>query len=479
VGQITKKQLADKKDFKGIKQGTEIGQNGLEAAYDKYLRGTDGSYRIEVNAAGERRQAFTAKKPTPGRTLKLTLHQELQHTGEQAIRNIGGGRPGAFVAMNPQTGAIYAMGSLPTYDPRDAAPGRFSTTAAYDAHFGEEAGAPLINRADESAYPTGSTFKPITALAALSSGVVTPGEIFNDEGCFQTGARKNVDVACNAGHEVNGPVNLVSALKVSSDVYFYRLGKLMYEKLPAQPLQRWAYAMGMGRRTGIDVPGEHKGTIPSPQWVRDLVKAELKCRKKKKDHSPCGIADPTASWNPGDNENFAVGQGALQATPLQMAVAYSTIINSGRVPRPFLAQQIQDTNNGRIERIDPPSARKVDGIKPQWRQAIMDGLYAAANDPKGTSKQVFDNGWPRSRYPIFGKTGTAERFYGPAQAEIDQSWYVAYSYDRNPNNRPIIVVATIEKSGFGAEFAAPAARLILSNWFHVKPKVVKGDSRTR
>jgi penicillin-binding protein 2 len=162
-----------------------------------------------------------------------------------------------------------------------------------------------------------------------------------------------------------------------------------------------------------------------------------------------------------------------------MAVAYSTIINSGRVPRPFLAQQIQDTNNGRIERIDPPSARKVSGIRPEWRDAIMRGLFEAANSDGGTSKQVFDNGWPRSRYPIFGKTGTAERFYGPAQAEIDQSWYVAYSYDRNPNNRPIIVVATIEKSGFGAEFAAPAARLILSNWFHVKPKVVKGDSRTR
>jgi penicillin-binding protein 2 len=473
VGEITQSQLDDRKSYKGIKAGTDIGQNGLEAEYDQYLRGEDGSYRIEVNAAGERRRALTATDPKPGRTLKLTLDQGLQQAGEAAIRKVAGGLPGAFVALNPETGAIYAMGSQPSYDPRQLN-GPFATKAAYDAKFGQAAGAPLINRADESAYPTGSIFKPITALAAMSAGVMRPTDTFNDTGCYQTGAR-TIDRSCNAKRTANGTVSLVSALKVSSDVYFYDLGKKLYNQ-GSTALQTWSRKMGLGRKTGIDVPYERAGLIPSPAWVRTVNAAEMACRKKT--HKPsCGIGSGAASWNPGDNENLAVGQGALQATPLQMAVVYSTLVNGGRVPRPHLAAQVQDSN-GFVQKIDAPTARQVT-IDPAWRAPIMQGLYDAANADKGTSKQVWDNGWPRSRFPIFGKTGTAERFYGPSQIEKDQSWYVAYSYDTQRQHDPIVVVCTIEQAGFGAEFAAPAARLIMSKYFGVQPKVVRGSSQTR
>jgi penicillin-binding protein 2 len=470
VGEITQTQLDDRKHHKGVAAGTDIGQTGLEARYDEYLRGTDGSYRIEVNAAGERRRALTARDPKPGRTLKLTLDQGLQQAGERAIKQVGGGLPGAFVAMNPKTGAVYAMGSLPSYNPRELN-GPFATKAAYDAKFGKAAGSPLFNRADESFYPTGSTFKPITALAAMASGVMAPTDTFDDTGCLKTGARA-VDKACNALGQAHGTVNLMSALKVSSDVYFYNLGLKMYAKLPSLPLQTWAHKMGLGRRTGIDIPFEQQGSIPSPSKVRQLVRLELACRKKR--HVPsCGIAIPGSSWNPGDMANLAVGQGGLQATPLQMAVAYSTIIDNGRVPRPHLAQQVEN-DNGFVQRIDVPASRHVT-IKPEWRAAIMEGLRQAANEDGGTSKQVFDQGWPRSRFPIYGKTGTAER-----HPQRDQSWYVAYSYDaQHPDEKPIVVVCTIEQAGFGAEAAAPAARLILSKWFNVQAKVVRGTSTDR
>jgi penicillin-binding protein 2 len=467
IGQINGDQIK-KKAFKGIAPGTDIGQSGLESEYDKYLRGTDGRYRIDVNAAGERRRATVADEPKQGQQLRLTLRLELQQAAEKALRQVGGGKPGGFVALNPQDGSIYAMGSYPSYNPRDAAPGRYSTDAAYAAKFiNADTNHPLINRADESAYPTGSIFKPITSLAALDAGVTTVDRIFNDTGCYKTGARE-VDKACNAGGKSYGPVNMIDALRVSSDTYYYDLGKRMYDRLPSQPLQNWARKLGVARRTGVDLPGESAGAIPSPQKVRELQAAERACRKREHKAS-CGIAFLDASWNPGDESNFAVGQGGLQATPLQMAVAYSTIVNDGRVPTPHLAAEVEN-NRGYIQKIDKPSRRKV-AIRPEWRTAIMDGLFDAANKDGGTSKQVWDQGWPRDRFPVYGKTGTAER-----QGQSDQSWYVAYSYDHDPNTKPIVVICTVEGGGFGAETAAPIVRLIMSKWFGVQEKIVRGES---
>jgi penicillin-binding protein 2 len=475
IGQITKTQLAEKKKFKRVAAGTDVGQTGLELQYDQYLRGTDGQYRIDVNAAGERRNGTISTQPKAGETLRLTLHQELQQVADEAMQSAGHGLPGAYLAMNPDTGAIYAMGSTPSYNPKDLNK-PFATKAAYAAKFGTAAGSPLLNRVDQSAYPTGSIFKPITALAALDSGVITPSDVFNDTGCFQTGARKDIDKSCNAGHTAYGPINMVDALRYSSDTYFYNLGKKMYDRLPSQPLQKWAKAMGVGRPSGIDVPYETTGSIPSPQQVRALQDAERACRKKNKVAS-CGYADLTASWNPGDMTNFAVGQGGLQATPLEMGIVYSTLINGGRVPTPHVGDEVEN-NRGYIQKLDAPTRRKVD-IDPSWQKTIMEGLFDAANKDRGTSKAVWDQGWPRDRFPIFGKTGTAERFYGPAHVEQDQSWYVAYSYDKTPRHKPIVVVVTVEKGGFGADAAAPAARLILSKWFNVEGKLVRGDSRDR
>jgi penicillin-binding protein 2 len=469
IGQINKDQLADKKNYKGIKTGTFIGQNGLESQYDKYLRGQDGTYRIEVNAAGERRRAVATTDPKPGRQLKLTLDLGLQQKAEQALVQAGGGRPGAFVALNPDSGAIYAMGSYPTYDPRELSK-PFSTQAAYDKKFGHAAGDPLFNRAIGGFYPTGSVFKPITSLAALQSGVTSASRVIDDKGCIQIG-RNAADRRCNALSKANGPVDLVKALQVSSDVYFYMMGQELNPKA-GHPLQKWARRLGLGHRTGIDVPGEGSGLVPDPTWRQRQNAKEARCRKKL--HRACGYADGTnRPWTPGDEVNLAIGQGDLQASPLQMAVAYSTIVMKGKVPRPHLGDQIVDPR-GLVQRLDPAASKHV-AIDPAWRQTILDGLHKAASASGGTSADVFKD-WPQNRYPVFGKTGTAQR---PGRPN-DQSWYVAYAYDATrPDRNPIVIACTVEDGGWGAAAAAPAVRLMLSKWFRVQPKLVRGGSATR
>jgi penicillin-binding protein 2 len=175
-------------------------------------------------------------------------------------------------------------------------------------------------------------------------------------------------------------------------------------------------------------------------------------------------------WSVGDNINLAVGQGDLQASPLQMAVAYAAIENGGTIVRPHLGLDVEDSEGRQVQEIDPPSPRHVN-FPAGARQAIMDGLHLAASAPGGTSADVF-KGWPQGRYPVYGKTGTAERPPHP-----DQSWYVAFVPDRS---RPIVVALTIEGGGFGAESAAPAVRQILSQWYFGRSgQFVRGASHTR
>jgi len=189
----------------------------------------------------------------------------------------------------------------------------------------------------------------------------------------------------------------------------------------------------------------------------------------------CGASD-LRPWTLGDNINTAVGQGDLQASPLQMATAYSAIANGGRVPRPHLGSAIEDDQGRPVQRLERPPGRKVN-IDPGYREVILQGLHEAASAQGGTSSDVFA-GWPQNRIPVFGKTGTAEK--GTPQApRPDQSWYVAYAYDGSPDRKPIVVAVTAERGGFGAQTAAPITRLIMSKWFGVKPKLIRGKNATR
>jgi penicillin-binding protein 2 len=205
----------------------------------------------------------------------------------------------------------------------------------------------------------------------------------------------------------------------------------------------------------VDLPGEFPGLLPTPAWRDRLYRKKLTDRP----------------WSVGDNVNLAVGQGDLQATPLQMATAYSAMANGGRVVTPHLGLQVEDAAGRVLQRIEPGATRRVK-ISPETRATILEGLRRAASEPGGTSADVF-SGFPVT---VHGKTGTAER---PGQG--DQSWYVAYAHEGDLDHpvRPIVVAVTVEQGGFGAQAAAPAARLILSQWFGVEKKLVRGNSHTR
>jgi penicillin-binding protein 2 len=476
VNEISPKQLKQSR-FRGVKQGTIVGQSGLERAYDRYLRGVDGIQRVEVDAEGSPIANSGLKRvaPIPGQRLRTSLDLELTRTGDRALRGPlnGGDHPGAYVALDPRSGEVLAMGSNPTFDPELLT--KPMTQKRYDTLFGDDAGAPAFNRAAQGGYPTASTFKAITALAALDDNLISPTTSIDDPGCIQVYEQKR----CNANKAPYGSVDMRRALQVSSDVYFYKLGIDAWQKGGTHDLfiQNWARRLGFGRPTGIDLPGEGAGIIPDPQWRRDINATERRCRKHNDIPESdnvfqagalgCGISD-LRDYNGGDTVNLATGQGDLVATPLQLAVAYGAIENGGKVVTPHLGLEIESDRGELVQRIEREPARRVH-IDEAARQVVADGLHAAASEPGGTSADVFA-GWPQDRYPVYGKTGTAER--GIKQ---DQSWYVAYVPDPK---RPIVVAVTVEEGGFGAETAAPIARLILSQYYGVEKKIVQGSDKS-
>jgi penicillin-binding protein 2 len=342
--------------------------------------------------------------------------------------------------MNVRDGEVLGLGSSPTFDPslftKPVIP-----ESTYKQLTSDTTGSPLTDRAIQGLYPTGSTFKPITAIAALESGALTPSTTIVDGGSFTEGGI----TLHNAGGGSYGALQLPQALQVSSDVFFYNVGAMLYQHGDAQ--QKWASELGIGHPTGIDLPGEVSGLLPTPAWRNKLYKEHQTDRP----------------WTVGDNVNLAVGQGDLQADPLQMAVAYAAIGNGGDVVRPHVGLEVRDPKGGVVQEINPAPQRHLD-INPEYSHAILDGIHMAAQSPGGTSYAVFGN-FP---IPMAGKTGTAQRYINGV--EVDQSWYVALAPYPNPQ---IVVAATIEQGGFGVEAAAPVVRQILDAYYNTHKEAAK------
>ncbi len=449
VSEVSADQL-EEPAYADLNPGDRVGATGLESQYDNILRGRNGAVRVQVDATGNPSGPEQSRvEPLAGDNLVLTVDEKVEKTGQRAIESWGAGNPGAFVAMSVDDGSILGMGSYPSYDPNVYTPP--VSTSAIKALTNDEA-KPLLNRAIQAGYPTGSTFKLITATAGLEENLITPDEIVDDPGCYEL---SETDKFCNAGEVVNGPINMTDALRVSSDVYFYKLGTEL-ENDTDEGLQKWASSYGFGSLTGIDLPGEGAGLLPTPEWRNELYAKAAdpdSCSGTKRDYTNCGETD--RKWSVGDNINLAVGQGDLSATPLQLAVAYAALGNGGDVVRPHLADHAEDAEGQVTQEIEPAPQRHID-IDPQVRSVIMEGLREAAMEPTGTSYPVF-GGFP---VDIAGKTGTAEKGLLP-----DQSWYAALAPADDPR---YVVVTTIENGGFGAETAAPAAREILSQLLDIK-----------
>lgn len=422
VREITDKQVGQQ-HFEGADPGDLVGQTGLEYAYDRYLRGKPGLQRVEVEASGKARKELPGTRPQTGDSLRLTIDKGVQRAGEAAIARGASGIPthgAAFVAMDVHSGEILGMGSYPTYDPSV-----FSGVlkdSVYQHISSKDNGLPIINRSIGSVYPPGSTFKAITSIANMQAGVLTPGWSIDDAGVWKYGGYPWQ----NAGKEALGHIDLTAALQYSSDIYFYQQGLKAYQK-GGQVIQKMAGRLGLGHSPTIDLPNAAPGQVSSPKIVKP--------------------------WNPGDNMNAAVGQGATQASPLQMAVAYAALGNGGYVVTPHLGKGIDDPDGEAVQEIDQPARRKLD-LNPANINAILGGLHAAAQEGGGTSDAVFGD-FPVA---IAGKTGTAEAGAG----KEDQSWYLALAPYPNPR---YVVAVTVEQGGFGAEAAAPAARQILAKLF--------------
>jgi penicillin-binding protein 2 len=329
------------------------------------------------------------------------------------------------VAIDPWTGAIKALVSYPTFDQKRAA-----EKPNYYAQLSKETHTtPLLNRAIGGAYPTGSTFKPIIAEAALSAGIITPGTPLSCTGAFALGDT----IFHNVDPGVNASMTLPTALEVSCDTWFYRLGDLVYRHDPQAQgtlIQNWARKLGLGHAPPGDLTGATSGYLPGPGRIFERR-----------------FGFP---WTEGQTINLAIGQGALQVSPLQLAVAYSALVNGGKVVRPHVGEAV--IRNGVKTKLPFDPVRRVKLSPYTW--AIRQGLYEAANSPGGTSQPVFA-GFP---IKIAGKTGTAE-------PDPVSSWYASWA----PYNSPrLVVVANVEHGGFGAEAAAPIAKKIYEAYFHPK-----------
>jgi penicillin-binding protein 2 len=427
VGEVTERQLQSP-EFSDLQQGALVGQAGLESQYNRSLMGKDGYRRVIVNSRGLEVAEADRRSPEDGPSLTLTLDSHLQAAMDRAFA----GRAGSAVALDPQTGEILAMTSTPAYDPN-----KFSTgiEPALWSRLSTDPGTPLVNRVIQGQYSPGSTFKLVMATAALEEGIISPDTTFYCPGYLSV---YNTVFRCHkaSGH---GVVNVHQALALSCNVFFYQLGM----RLEINRIAAYAKRLGLGAPTGIDLPYEAGGLIPSPEW---------KLRVQK------------APWYGGETVSVSIGQGQVNVTPLQMARLAAVIANGGKLVRPHL---VRSRGGQPVSEEAPPDQ----GFKPQVLQVVRAGMAAVVAEGTGA----------RARLPgivVCGKTGSAQvvaksRFdKTPTLASVlPHGWFVAFAPAENPR---IALAVLVEHGGSGGEGAAPVAHEILAAFFGLKAPTEPG-----
>ncbi|WP_415258258.1 penicillin-binding protein 2 [Thauera phenylacetica] len=405
-----------------------MGKAGLEQSYEHELHGTTGFEQVEVNAGGRAVRALSHTAATPGNDLELTLDIELQKVAEKAF----GDRRGALVAIEPSTGGVLALASMPTYDPNLFVDG--ISTQDWKA-LSDSPDHPMLHRAIYSTYPPGSTFKPFMALAGLETGKRTAKQAMYDIGYFQFGGHRFMDDKIG-GH---GMVDLHKSIVVSCNTYYYQLAN----DLGIEGIAGFMAPFGFGERTGIDLPGEATGVLPSPEWKRQRFKKPEQQR-----------------WYAGETISVGIGQGYNAYTPLQLANALAALVNHGKLFRPHMVKYVVDARTGERRAVEPEPLRQIP-LRDAHLKAVLDGMVDVIRT--GTGKRAF-KGAP---YTVGGKTGTAQVFSLRGQRYVegrvrerlrDHSWFVAYAPAENPK---IALAVLVENGGFGAQSAAPIARQVI------------------
>jgi penicillin-binding protein 2 len=468
VAQISPQQLQTLKKA-GYEPGDEIGKAGIESTYDRYLRGIAGSARVRVDSLGRPRSPRTlTAQPQPGQTVRLTIDTGLQLAAQKALQygiqtaiNTGqwAADGGAIVALDPRNGSILALASSPTYNPAVYS-GRVTTRALNAQGLGTAKSAldknyPALDRALDVTYPPGSTFKPLTAIAALQEHLIKPYSFYPCTGTYRAPEDRSHRTWHNWDRFIDQGMDLPTALAYSCDTYFYRAANDIYLLPPdrGQPIQRWARAFGFGRTAGMGLGAQQPGLVPTISWKQSwFTRARDAC---------CWQVDRI--WKPGDSIQLGIGQGDLLVTPLQMARLYAAIANGGRLVTPHVLMDVENPNGTIVPTTAPPIPRPIPGLDPKYLKAVQQGLYEGTHDSFGTSYGVFGT-FPGPA--IAGKTGTAQKIVTlPGfKGERDQSWWCGYG---PANDAKLVVCAVIENGGHGGSAAAPAAERVFAKFFGV------------
>lgn len=424
VGEVSDVQVATADE---LRSGDIVGQAGIEKKYNPMLMGQDGARRVVVNSTGREIRILEEVRPTEGQRLQLTIDYDLQKAVEDAFA--ASGFNGAAVILDPSDGGVLAFASLPSYDPNAFASGiDRSTWAALTSD--EER--PLNDRAIQGTFSPGSTFKMAVALAALEEGIITPDFTVN---CPGFGNFYGRDFKCwkHSGH---GPMDLAHAIQNSCDVYFYTIGNM----LGVDKINKWATLLGLGVKSGIDLPNERQGLVPSTTWKRERMKEK---------------------WYAGETISVSIGQGQVSVTPVSMAVYMATLANGGTRVTPHLLKAI-DRGDGWEPKPPPAPQSKID-INPQMLQAIRDGLWMAVNVAPGTGAAAKIEG-----HDVAGKTGSAQVISNAGRLATrstknlrDHGWFVFFA----PRDNPKIAGVIFTEHGIHGPNAARLSHHVLDTFF--------------
>jgi len=423
VGEISAEQL-DKPDFSDLHQGSIVGQYGVEKSFDRYVRGQAGYKNVEVDAHGHEKRAAVVEKPQAGADLYLTIDVRLQKLAEDLL----GKEYGAIVALDPNSGDILAMASRPAFDPNVLSR---ELTSKQWVEIVQDEGRPLNNRASQGQYPPGSTFKVPMAVAALETKTMSSSSTVFCNGGYPFGNRVFRDWKA-AGH---GAVNVHTALVHSCDVYFYTVGQRMGIDVMAE----FGKEFGLGHTTGVELPSERAGIMPSTAWKQ-------KARKEP--------------WYPGETISAAIGQGYVTVTPLQMAHVMGTVANDGINYRPRLVQAVMDRMTGNLQELPAVPRGKIKA-KPETFRIIKEALADVVK--VGTATRA-----KSELVTIGGKTGTAQVAAlrtGPEESIPkkfrDHAWFIAFAPVESPK---IAVAVLVEHMGHGGSAAAPLAKEMIETY---------------
>ncbi|RGE42097.1 penicillin-binding protein 2 [Comamonas testosteroni] len=430
INQREKEEIDDSDDAANYRGTEVIGKLGAEKSYEKQLHGQTGWEEMETSAGGHAVRKLGSRPATPGNSLQLSIDIKLQ----KMIEDLYGNRRGVAIAMDPRNGEVLAMVSKPTYDPNLFVDGIDQEN--WKA-LNESLDRPLLNRSLRGTYPIGSTYKPFMALAGIETGKRTPGTVIQDGGSWTFGGH-----TFRSGHAL-GPVDLVRAIQHSSNVYFYTLAN----EMGVDAIHDFMKPLGFGQITGIDLPGEVRGVLPSKEWKRTTYKRAAQ-----------------QQWYGGETISLGIGQGYNNFTILQLTHALSTLVANGVNYKPHVGKVLIDAVTGNRTPIELPPPVNM-GYKQSNIDAVKRGMVAVVTG--GTGRGVFGG----AGYLSGGKTGTAqavgvrqnEKYNAARLSEYqrDHSLYISYA----PADDPKIAVAVIvENAGFGAAAAAPMARRIIDYW---------------